>query len=206
MNRQDIGFFEELEGVLANKRVAVRAQAKDPLKLKAAKEPKAGQKREPKSAGLIRLTALGQTTNPCAGCPNEPKAKLLVGAGDPETARLLVVCERVTELDLLNRSLVQNPRWLKFLPVFSAQGLEPKDLYWVALSRCAGQENLDAVQHCAGYLQQDLQRPNIKGTLILGLRTMQLLLDAKLQTIFFSRGKVFTLGSKPCLVTFQDFD
>jgi len=208
MLKQDIGFFEELEGVLANKRVAVRAQAKDPLKLKEAKQPKqkGGEKRERKSAGLVRLTALGQTTNPCGGCPLEAKPKLLAGVGNPETARLLVVTDRVTDLDILNRTLVKNHRWLKFLPLFVEQGLTPDDLYFVAISRCAGQENLDAVQHCVGYLQQDLARPNIKAVLLLGMRPVQLLLDAKLTTIFFSRGKVFDLAGKPCVVTFGDFD
>lgn len=201
MLKADIGFFEELEGVLANKRQPTRASAKDPAKLKESKGRKAAA---PKSA--LNLLNLQANPNPCAGCPFESKPRVLVGGGSPETAKLLVITERITELDILNRSLAKNPRYLKFLPLLTEQGFTPQDIYWVALTRCSGQEDLTAVEHCAHYLQQDLSRENIRGSLILGLRPFQLLIDKNKKTIFKSRGAVFELLGKPCMVTFADID
>ena len=208
MDAKDIGFFKELQGVLANKRVpklkpkGLKLEAKPKQK----KEKGLGVKREPKPKSYLDLLTLTGVPNPCSGCPFEPKPKLIDGVGDVDIAKLLIIMDKVTPEDLYARSMAFGWRYKKFLPLFKQAGFTEDDLYWVALTRCSGQENLDAVTHCANYLRKELSKPNIKASLILGLRPFQLLIDQKRTTVFKARGQIFQLLGKPCLVTWQDFD
>lgn len=208
MDAKDIGFFTELQGVLANKRIpklkAPGSKKAEPKEPKAKKEKTVRQKREAKPKSLLNLLTLTGVANPCSGCPFEQKPKLIDGIGDLDKAKLLIVMEKVGVDDVYFRRLDNNPRYKKFLPLFTQQGFNEEDLYWTCLTRCCGDENLDAITHCANYLRKELSRPNIKASLLLGLRPFQLLIDQKRTTVFKARGQIFQLLGKPCLVTYQE--
>lgn len=201
---EDDSFFPELKGILDARKQPKKPASYDPLSLKATKEPKQkgakGERKGPAPKALINTLVLSPSANPCAGCPFESKPKIPAVIGNLDKAKLMVVTERLTEQDMVTRG-IKNDRYNQFMKIFLNQGFSEEDIYWVALTRCPGQEDLTAVEHCAQYLRQELQRDNIKATLLLGVRTMQLLIDQKRNTIFKARGDIFELCGKPCLVT-----
>jgi len=195
MDKQDLGFFEEVEHVISNHKSKAVAGHYDQKLKEPAKDRKAKQTSE------LKLLIDEAVADPCSGCPYESKPKLLHGAGDITKAKLLVVVEKISELDLLSRDMKKNDRYKKFLPIFLSKGFVEEDIYWVALSRCSGSENIDAVSHCLNYLRREILAPNIKCILLLGVRTMQLLIDKKRTTIFKARGQIFEILGKSCMVT-----
>src|SRR5450631_4440843 len=113
MDKLDIGFFEELEGVLVNRKSKIVKAQDKLLKEKRIVDRKAGKKREPASKSELKLLSDQPLANPCSGCPYEPKVKLLQGIGDLSKAKLLVVMEKVNDLDILNRDLSKNDKFRK---------------------------------------------------------------------------------------------
>ena len=209
MEKHDIGFFEEVQGVLENQRKATRFGDDGYLnkaKIKKAKgekkEPKAkGGPKEPKIKALLALQSQA-LADPCKGCPMEAMPKQLIGIGDITKAKLLVISEKITEGDLLEKTY----RRLKdFTPFFSAEGFTKEDIYFTALTRSYTiTENLEAVERCSHHLRQEILRANIKCVLITGLRPFQLLIDKNRQTVFRARGQIFEILGKPTLVTFEN--
>lgn len=197
MDKRDIGFFEEIQGVLANKRQPVRGK-------KSEDKPKASKGK--KQASELDLRTLSGTLNPCIGCPNEGKQKLLNGVGDPQKAKLVVVTERVTESELINQGIQHGKRFQALWPLFEEEGFQPEDVYWVSLTRCPGPENLIATQNCLEYLRRELAFPNVKCILLIGLRVFQLLVDKKRTSVFHARGRFFSVLEKTALVTFERID
>lgn len=202
MDKADIGFFEEISGVLENKRKPVRCGADGYLAKKgeARAKKKGGPKapKEEKSKALVTLD-LHAIADPCAGCPLEGASKRKEGIGDPTKAKLLVVFDRYTEMDILSGGCQV---YKQFLPLLLDQGFTEEDLYFVPLvrSRC-GSENLDAINHCLHYLKRDVERENINSVLLLGLRPMQILINKDRSSIFHARADIFKLWGKPTLVT-----
>ena len=204
MDRLDIGFFEEeVEKIISNKKPTILGKYgnKDSTtKLKKEKAPSTKSKAE------LKFLSDQPFGNPCEGCPFESKVKLIQGVGDLSKAKLLVITEKVTELDILNRDLGKSERYKKFLPIFLSKSFIQEDIYWVALTRCSGQENLDAVSHCLSYLRKEILTPNIKCVLLLGVRVTQLLIDRDLSTVFKNRGKIFDILGKPTLITTEKLE
>lgn len=200
----DLGFFEAVEQTISAKKPTTlgryTGRALEVTKLR--KETQ----QHTKSKAEIKFLTDQPITNPCEGCPYESKPKLLKGVGDINKAKLLVITEKVTEIDILNRDLSKNERYKKFLPLFLSQGFMEEDIYYVALTRCAGQENLDAVSHCLNYLRKEILAPNIKCVLLLGVRVTQLLIDKDLGTVFKNRGKIFELLGKKTLITTEKLE
>jgi uracil-DNA glycosylase family 4 len=199
IDQRDIGFFEEVEGVLAKQK---------PKTLSVAKGGKLKEKKVRVKASKSELQLLNDqpVANPCQGCPYESKVKLIPGAGDLSKAKLLVVTEKVTDNDILNRDLGKSDRYKGFFPLFLEKGFKEEDIYYVALTRCPGSENKEAITHCLNYLRKEILAPNIKCVLLLGVRAMQLLLDKDRTTIFKARGIVFDILGKPCLVTTEKLE
>jgi len=206
LHKEDIGFFAEVQGVLENKRIATRLGKTGSIavnKEKKEKGAKTSKEKGEKIKALLPLTA-EPLANPCNGCPLEPKAKRMKGAGDLATAKLLVVVEKITEKDLVENTYA---KYDQFLPILKEQGFKKEDVYFTALTRSfTSQENLEAVERCSHYLRAEILQPNIKCILILGLRPFQLLVDAKRNTIFKARGQIFSILGKPALVTFEKVD
>jgi uracil-DNA glycosylase len=200
----DLGFFEAVEQTISSKkpttigRYTGKALEVTKLKKESAKHVK--------SKSEIKFLLDSPINNPCENCPYESKSKVIKGVGDIDKAKLLVITEKVTELDVLNRCLDKSERYKKFLPLFIAEGFKEEDIYYVALTRCAGQENLDAVSHCINYLRKEILAPSIKCVLILGVRATQLLIDRDLSTIFKNRGKIFEILGKSCLITTEKLE
>jgi uracil-DNA glycosylase family 4 len=205
----DLGFFEEVEQTISNKKPTTLARYTGRLleNTKLRKErTQTPAKSKSKSKSEIKFLSDSPVINPCDGCPYESKVKLLQGVGDIGKAKLLVITEKVTELDILNRSLSKNERYRKFLPIFLSQGFKEEDIYYTALTRCAGQENLDAISHCLNYLRKEILAPNIKCVLILGVRVTQILLDKDISTIFKNRGKIFEVLGKSTLIATEKLE
>ena len=208
MEKHDIGFFEEVQGVLENQRKATRFgndgylnKTKERKAKGEKKEPKAkGGPREAKPKSLLSLQATS-VANPCQGCPLEGRPKHVAGVGDITKAKLLVISEKITEGDLLEKTY---RRLDQFMPFFLKEGFAREDIYFTALTRSyTSTENLEALEYCTHYLRQEILRDNIKCILITGLRPFQLLIDKKRNTVFRARGQIFQLLGKPAIVTFE---
>lgn len=201
MNNKDVGFFEDLESLIGSRKPSTVSHSYDNVLRVKETSPKEAKSKKESSKSLLTLLSDRPTTNPCFGCPYESKRHLITGVGDLSKACLLVVIEKVTEVDIINGSMIKSDKYRKFLALFLKEGFKEEDIYWTALSRCSAVENLDALKHCSNYLRKEVLAPTIKCILVLGVRPMQILIDKGLSTIFKNRGKIYDLLGKPCIVS-----
>lgn len=161
---------------------------------------KASKKKVPRKVQGERLPLLlDPVPNPCSGCPNEAKPKIIEGFGNPK-GKLLIVAPLINVNDILNKRAFSDSINEKLFSELNSLGLKD-NYYCVYLQRCGGELDEKASKYCQEYIFKEL--PDVEVILFLGLAGYNTLANQDRTSITQARYTIYNVLGKKALITYE---